>query len=66
MRDSVFKWRIVENVKIFRNYVKHFSNLRRVRNTEFSFVNATNFSLIFHSHFLTDTHYKIKLAPASF
>ena len=52
MCDSACRWRIAENTK---SYVKHFWNLPRVRNTKSRLVNASNFSSISQSYFLTET-----------
>ena len=65
MRDSAYRWFIVENTKIFRSYVKHFLIFARERNCGFLICLFKN---VFMNHpiMFLERDNKGKLVPASF
>ena len=46
VHNSVYRWRIAENARIFWSHAKQFGNLQRVRNTESSLDYANKSSSI--------------------
>ena len=65
MRDSACRWLIVENVKIFRSYVKHFLISPHERNYR---ILIGLWKYVFMNHPIKFLHgdNKTKLVPASF
>ena len=65
MRDSAWRWLIIENAKIFRSYVKHFLIFLRERNYR-KLVGLCKKVFMNHPIMFLDQSNKTKLVLASF
>ena len=65
MRDSPSRWLIVENIKKFRSYVKHFLSFPLEINLR-ALIGLCKYVFINHSVKFLDRDNKTKLVPASF
>ena len=65
MRDSACRWLIVNNVKIFKSFVKYFWTCPRERNC-IILIGLCKWAFVNHLIIFLERHKKTKLMPTSF